>query len=119
MKARSAVFETDEDVLLHQEISAVKDAFKDSPYRKVIVCTSETTDKSTMFMIDKEREGEDKIIKRMFLTKEDNNTNELEVDKLEEDGPPLHSFFITADEYGENMDSFIEVSKNRLTLYDQ
>ena len=116
MKARTAVFETDKDMLLQKDEDKVEKAFDNSPYRKVIVCTTEILDKSTMFMIKKKRVG--KIVTSIDLTKNKEDTKELEVDKLEEDGPPLHSFFITEEEYGDDMDSFIEVSKKRLTIYD-
>ena len=46
-------------------------------------------------------------------------TQDITVVKKTDDEPPLHSFFITADEYGDNKDNYVQISEKMITVYNK
>lgn len=66
------------------------------------MCASDVKNSSRMFAITKDKDEETKYITNMRLIVTDENTKELEVDKADDDTAPIHSFFITSDEFGED-----------------
>lgn len=48
-----------------------------------------------------------------------NISQEITVVKKTDDEPPLHSFFITEEEYDENKDNYIQISEKMITVYNK
>ena len=48
-----------------------------------------------------------------------NLKTEVTVVKKSDDEPPLHSFFINEEEYGDNKDNYVQVSEKKITVYDK
>lgn len=57
-----------------------------------------------MHAIDNEKDENGNI----KLKKE--NFKLIEFDETEDDDPPIHSFYVTSDEFGEQVDSYIQIS---------
>ena len=55
----------------------------------------------------------------MRLLKKEKNRKDLEVDTQNDDDAPIHSFYITEAEYGENMDNYAQVSNKMIKIYDK
>ena len=55
----------------------------------------------------------------MRLVNTEGNYKELDYEKLENDSTPFHSFYITSDDFGENKDSYAEISENQIMIYDK
>ena len=72
-----------------------------------------------MFTITKDRAPETKYIENMRLIENEENTVSLEIDKSDHDTMPIHSFFLTSDEYGDNQDSYVQVSNKMIKVYDK
>ena len=53
-----------------------------------------------------------------LLTKE-NHRKDVEIHDEDDDDPPIHSFYITDQEYGDNKDSYVQVSKKMIKIYDK
>lgn len=105
LQANKAVFmkEKDEfDLGDDSEDDEVKKAFQDKEYVKVVVCTSGSNEKSMMFTLTKDRKEEDNTIENMRLILNEENIKELEVDQTEDDHTPVHSFYITSEEFGDD-----------------
>ena len=110
------------DDMEHDEESEdddVRKAFAEKEYVNVVLCTSDQNNASKMFTIVKEREKDTKYITDMRLILTDNNVLDLEVDQADDDTAPIHSFFLTSDEYGDNVDSYVQISNKMIKVYDK
>ncbi len=43
----------------------------------------------------------------------------IEFDSTEDDDPPIHSFYVTSGEFGEQADSYIQISSKQIKVYDR
>ncbi len=43
----------------------------------------------------------------------------IEFDATEDDDPPIHSFYVTSSEFGEQVDSYIQISYKQIKVYDR
>ena len=121
LRANKAIFEKDKADLNNEEDDSdceVAGFYEKKSFVNVVICTSDRKNKSTMFAIVKQREEETNLIKNMNLVINDANTKEIEINTLEDDETPIHSFFINSPEYGENTDSYIQVTPKFITIYD-
>ena len=50
---------------------------------------------------------------------DEGNYKTLEVDNVDSDDPPIHSFYITTDELGENTDSYVQISAKKIQVYNR
>ena len=83
----------------------------------MVVCTSDSNNRSLRLVLVKERKEGSKQVKTMkFL---EVLTKEVEVVKASDDEPPIHSFFITEPEYGEDNDNYVQISEKMITVYSK
>ena len=55
----------------------------------------------------------------MKLVTTEGNYRELDYEEMENDTTPFHSFYITSEEFGENKDSYAEISDKQIMIYDK
>ena len=109
MQANRAVFMKEKDEFeldADSDEDEVKQAFADKELVTVVICTSGTNEASMMFTMTKDK-AEDKTITNMRLIVNTDNTKSLEVDPDEDDTAPIHSFYITSEEFDENINSYV------------
>lgn len=123
LRTSKGILQVDEKILkndtqspLAQDVKAFVDAYDEKDTANVLICTSDSNDRSVRFVMIKER-GKKKVIEKMRLLS--NLAKDIAVVKKSDDEPPLHSFFVTEDEYGDNKDKYIQVSEKMITVYDQ
>ena len=114
VSANKAVFERGERVGFGEDQSEkedeVNEAFAKRDFCTVVVITSPSNNKSYMFPFIKDRVQDKKVIKDMRLIRTQGSYKELDYEDLENDCTPHHQFYITSKEFGENMDSYAEIS---------
>jgi len=44
---------------------------------------------------------------------------DLAISKQSDDEPPIHSFFITEEEYGDDRNNYVQISEKMITVYDK
>lgn len=95
------------------------DAFAAKTYVNSVVITSDQNNASQLFALTKVRNKESNFIEGMRLI----TSNIKDIERLEhetqDDDPPLHSFFITQSEYGDKVDSYVQVSGKMLKIFDR
>ena len=113
LEANKAIFERERDTF-GEDSSEIEDEVNEAFARKefctAIVITSPTNNKSFMFPYIKERDEETKVIKQMRLVCTQGSYRELDYEELDNDSTPFHQFYITSEEFGDNIDSYAEIS---------
>lgn len=121
LRANAAVFHVDKDsdkFIDDEDQKAFEQAYSKKNYVIAVICTSDKNQRSTMFTIVKERD-ELNFIKQVRLLKSKQNRKDLEVDVDEDDVAPMHSFYITANDFGDNRDNYAQVSEKMIKIYDK
>ena len=68
------------------------------------------------YIIVKKRDKKKNIIGMHFLR---SNSQDIAIVKVTDDEPPLHSFFLTSEDFGEYQDSYVQVSEKMVTVYNK
>ena len=98
----------------------IEEAFKRKEFCNVVVITSPSNGKSYMFPFIKERDPINNTISDMRLVTSNGKYKALDHGKaLDLDATPFHSFYITEEEFGPNIDSYCEVSDKKIRIYDK
>ena len=97
-----------------EEDDAVKAAFAEKNYVNVLVCTSDLKSTSMMYTMLKDRDPVTQSVTNMSLIMEEGNFKTVEVDNVDSDDPPIHSFYITTEELGDHTDSYVQVSAKKI-----
>ena len=98
----------------------IEEAFKRKEFCNVVVITSPSNGKSYMFPFIKERDPINNTISDMRLVTSNGKYKALDHGKtLDLDATPFHSFYITEEEFGPNIDSYCEVSDTKIRIYDK
>ena len=122
LSANKAIFERVRDTF-GEDSSEIEDEVNEAFARKefctAIVITSPTNNKSFMFPYIKERDEETKVIKQMRLVCTQGSYRELDYEELDNDSTPFHQFYITSEEFGDNIDSYAEISDKQIMIYDK
>ena len=63
-----------------------------------------------IYAIKNIKDPDSKNLTEVKIFKDETNVRKIEFDPKEVDDPPIHSFYIHSDEFGEDVDSLIQVS---------
>ena len=72
-----------------------------------------------MFTLLKERDPITQYITNMSLIMDEGNYKTVEVDQVDSNDPPIHSFYINTDELAEHRDSYVQVSAKKIQVYNK
>jgi len=75
-----------------------------------------------MYAIKKSYDENDKLTMKLISNLDEQGKPEpklIEFDAKEDDDPPIHSFYVTADEFGEQIDSYVQISRKQIKVFDR
>lgn len=75
-----------------------------------------------MYALKKSYDENNKLQMKLVYNIDDKGEPEprlIEFDAKEDDDPPLHSFYVTAGEFGANVDSYVQISCKQIKVFDR
>ena len=75
-----------------------------------------------MYAMKKTYDENDKLKMKLIYNLDEQGKPEpkrIEFDAKEDDDPPLHSFYVTAPEFGDQVDSYVQISRKQIKVFDR
>lgn len=92
------------------KVDEVKDAYAGKENLYALVLTSDSNCKSMIYAIKNIKDPNSMNVSEVKMFKDEVNVRKVEFDLKEDDDPPIHSFYIHSHDFGDDVDSLIQVS---------